>query len=198
MEVEFTARQVKISKQLRKQAEDGLERVARHLGKSAIASITFSEQKRLQIVELTIKARLLTIAAEGKADTLETALRLAIDHAENQAKRHRDRKLEKKRLPKEEKEAAAPPVTRSKTRAAAETEEKAKPVRGGAKPRKAVVEAHIVRSDDAIADNPMTLEEAVKETERNDRDLLIFHDKAGDVFVLHRNRNGEMELVELP
>jgi hypothetical protein len=44
MEVEFTARQVKISKALRVHAEEGMERIGRILGKSAHASITFSAQ----------------------------------------------------------------------------------------------------------------------------------------------------------
>jgi len=38
----------------------------------------------------------------------------------------------------------------------------------------------------------------VKEAEFRDRDLLIFHDPAGQVFVLHRRRDGQMELVEIP
>ena len=45
MEVEFTARQVKISKALRTLAEEGMERIARILGKTARASITFSAQR---------------------------------------------------------------------------------------------------------------------------------------------------------
>jgi hypothetical protein len=64
------------------------------------SSITFSALKRLQIAEVTIQARLLTIAASGEADTLEAALRKALINAENQARRHRDRRIEGKRLPK--------------------------------------------------------------------------------------------------
>ena len=101
MEVEFTARQVKVSKALRGQAEEGMERVGRILGRSATASITFSAQRHVQIVELTVQARLQTIAATGKGETLEAALKQAIDHAENQARRYRDRRLVNKRLPKE-------------------------------------------------------------------------------------------------
>ncbi len=52
MEVEFTARQVKISKALRAHAEEGMERIGRILGKTAHASITFSAQRHVQIVEL--------------------------------------------------------------------------------------------------------------------------------------------------
>jgi len=116
MEVEFTARQGKISTALRMLAEEEMERVRRILGKAARASITFSAQRHVQIVELTIQARLHTIAATGKADTADAALRQAIDHAENQARRFRDRRLESKRLPKGEKMLTAPPVARPKAR----------------------------------------------------------------------------------
>ena len=42
MEVELTARQVKISKALRTQAEEGMERIARILGKTAHCQHHFS------------------------------------------------------------------------------------------------------------------------------------------------------------
>jgi putative sigma-54 modulation protein len=209
MEVEFTARQVKISKALRTQAEEGMEPIARILGKTARASITFSAQRHVQIVELTVQARQQTIAATGKADTLDAALREAVEHAENQARRHRDRRLESKRLPKEEKVLTAPPVARPKARPA---EPEGGPVNG--KPARAkagatiamhsfpnrptVVEPHIVKSAEAIALRPMTVEEAVKDAEFRDRDLLIFRNSSGDTFVLHRRRDGQMELVEIP
>jgi putative sigma-54 modulation protein len=208
MDVEFTARKVKISKALRTQAEEGMERIARILGKNTRASLTFSAQKLLQIVEVTIQARLLKFAASGKAETQDAALRLAIEHAESQARRHRDRRIESKRLPKEEKELAAPPVTRSKAQSASlELEpEEAKPQRSGKKVRAALavpparkkyVQPHILSSDEAIAQNPMTVEEAVKDAEARDCDLLIFRDLAGSLFVLHHRRDGQVELVEI-
>jgi putative sigma-54 modulation protein len=61
-----------------------------------------------------------------------------------------------------------------------------------------VVEPHILKSAEAIVLRPMTIEEAVKEAEFRDRDLLIFHNAAGEMFVLHRRRDGQMELVEMP
>ena len=211
MEVEFTARQVKISKALRTQAEEGMERIARILGKSARVSIVFGALKRLQVAELTIQARLLTIAASGEADTLESALRKALVNAENQARRHRDRRIEGKRLPKEEKVLMAPPVSRPKARATQQEEEAAetKSVRTRKKAGaviavhsfpagKTVVEPHIVSGSEAIALKAMTIEEAVKEDEFRDRDLLIFHNASGETFVLHRRRDGQMELVEIP
>jgi len=207
MEVEFTARQVKISKALRTQAEEGMERIARILGKTARASVTFGAQRHIQIVEVTVQVRTQTFAATGKADALDAALKTAIDHALNQARRYRDKRLESKRLPKEEKVLTAPPVARPKARTAQPAAEGAgKSTRSKARasiavhsfPNKAtVVEPHILKSGEAISHKPMTIEEAVKDTEFRDRDLLIFHNPAGEMFVLHRRRDGQMELVEI-
>ena len=208
MEVDFTARQVKISRALRTQAEEGMERIARILGKTARASMTFGAQRHVQIVELTVQLRLQTIVATGKADTLDAALKEAIDHAVNQARRYRDRRLESKRLPKEEKVLTAPPVSRIKSRASQPPAEaaEAKSARARARTsiavhsfpnRPTVVEPHILKSADAISMKPMTIEEAVKEAEFRDRDLLIFRNAAGEMFVLHRRRDGQMELVEI-
>jgi putative sigma-54 modulation protein len=188
MEVEFTAKQMRISKvlrtALRAQAEEGMERIGRIMGKTAHASITFSAQRQVQIVELTVQARAQKIAAAGKAATLDAALREAMEHAENQALRFRDRRLGNKRLPKEEKVLTAPPVTRSKARVAqpAEEGEEQKPGRNGTKAkasiavhsfpsRATVVEPHILKNGEAIALKPMTIEEAVKDTEFRSADL---------------------------
>jgi putative sigma-54 modulation protein len=185
-----------------------MERVGRILGRSATASITFSAQRHVQIVELTVQARLQTIAATGKGETLEAALKQAIDHAENQARRYRDRRLVNKRLPKEEKVLTALPVARPKARVAPLISEGVET--GPARPKArasiavhsfpasaTVVEPHILKSGEAIAIKPMTIEEAVKDAEFRDRDLLIFRNPAGEMFVLHRRRDGQMELVEI-
>src|SRR5580692_7735185 len=212
MEVELTARQVRISKALRTQAEEGMDRIARILGKTTSAAITIRVQRHLHIVEVTVKARLQTIVAAGQGDSQEAALRDALAHVEHQALRYRDRHLTRKRLPKEEKMLSVPPVTRPKSRPALQEQSNGiaeKSGRGSAKPRASiavhsfparptVVEPHIVKSGEAIALRPMTLEEAVKETEFRDRDLLVFRNAAGELFVLHRRRDGQMELVEIP
>lgn len=207
MEVELTARQVKVSKALRTQAEEGMDRIARILGKTTTASVIFRVQRHLQISELTIKARLQTIVAKGAADTMESALRAALAHAEHQALRYRDRNLTRKRLPKEEKIMTAPPVARPKSRAAAPDESNGNGRQSGTRaaiavhsfPAKAaIVEPHIVSSGEAIAIAPMTIEEAVKDTEFRDRDLLVFRNHRGNLYVLHRRRDGQMELVEIP
>jgi putative sigma-54 modulation protein len=210
MDLALTARKGKISKSLRTQAEEGMERIGRVLGRTARASIIFSAQRHLHLVELTVQARTQKIAATGKGVTPDAALREAISHAEHQAHRYRDRRLVNKRLPKVEKVLTAPPVTRPKARIDPDAEaEESKPARPAANARAsiaihsfpsnaAVVEPHVLKNGEAIALRPMTIEEAVKDAEFRDRDLLIFHTAAGDMFVLHRRRDGQMELVEIP
>ena len=61
-----------------------------------------------------------------------------------------------------------------------------------------IAEPHIVRSTDSVALRPMTLEEAVKEAEFRDREVFMFRDNRGNVKVLHRKRDGKMELIEEP
>jgi putative sigma-54 modulation protein len=208
MDVEFTARGVKISKAVRAQAEEGMERIGRILGRAAHGSVTFSEQRHLHIVELTVQARTQKLAATGKGNEPEAALRQALSHAENQARKYKDRKIETKRLPKEEKIMTAPPVARPKARATPDAEaSEGKPARGKARasiavhsfPAKAtVVEPHIIKNGECFALKPLTIEEAVKDAEFRDRDLLIFRDPAGETYVLPRRRDGQMERVEIP
>jgi putative sigma-54 modulation protein len=208
MEMAMTARKGKISKALRTQAEEGMVRIGRILGRTARVSITFSAQRHIHVVELTVQARTQKIAATGKANAQDAALREAIEHAEHQANRYRDRRLVSKRLPKDEKVLTAPPVARPKTRQDPDSEDGG-PARLAAKARTSiavhsfparatVVEPHILKNGEAIAISPMTIEEAVKDAEFRDRDLLIFRTSSGDMFVLHRRRDGQMELVEIP
>ncbi len=59
-------------------------------------------------------------------------------------------------------------------------------------------EPHVSRSTDSVALRPMSLEEAVKEAAFRDRDVFVFRDMKGQAMVLHRKRDGKMELIEVP
>ena len=59
-------------------------------------------------------------------------------------------------------------------------------------------EAHVVTTQDSVALRPMTLEEAVKECEFRDREVFVFRDNNGKVKVLHRTKDGRIELIEAP
>jgi len=207
MEVEFTARQVSVPKSVRSQAEEGLERIARILGRGARASVVFRAQRHLQIAELTIKARVQTIEAAGKADTLEAALRIAIQHAENQALKYRDRQFEKKRMPKLDKVMTAPPVVQAKRGAQPEgVHENGRLTRAKVKTEipvhsfpasRAFVEPHILASGEAIAVKPMSIEDAAAEIGDGSDAVIVFRNSASDtVTVLYRRPDGHLGLIE--
>ena len=65
-------------------------------------------------------------------------------------------------------------------------------------PQLRTTETHVVKNHDAVAMRPLTLEEAVKEAEFKDREVFVFRDKEGRVRVLHRTKDGKMELIEAP
>jgi putative sigma-54 modulation protein len=61
-----------------------------------------------------------------------------------------------------------------------------------------LAEPHLVRSSDGVAIRPMSLEEAVKEAAFRDREVFVFRDHGGQALVLHRKRDGKMEVIEVP
>ncbi|MFC5865604.1 HPF/RaiA family ribosome-associated protein [Acidicapsa dinghuensis] len=228
MEVEITARQVKVSKGLKAGAEEGIGRIGLILGKITSAAFTFRAERHLQIVEISLQSRNHNIVAHGEGATQESALRQALVHAEQQAQKFRDRTRTRKRLPKLATAIPEPRVPRKavRVRRSVGLEHGTEPspedhfshgnghrapiARPPGKKTKAaitvhsfpgkpmVVEPHILSAAEALAIRPMTVEEAVKEAEFQDRDLLIFRTPAGDLYVLHRRRDGKMEMVEVP
>jgi putative sigma-54 modulation protein len=212
MQIEYTGRQVTITRALRAQAEAGIERILKILGRVTSAHIILSATKYRQTAEVTIKTRLSKIVGISVSTSMESSLRDALEKAETQAIRSRKKLQAKKRQPKEEKLTAEPQLSRprrpaklpvaSEAAAAAKSSENGRgktviPVTVHSFPIKAAVqEPHIVRSTDSVALRPMTIEEAVKEAEFRDRDVFVFRDNKGSVKVLHRKRDGKMELIE--
>lgn len=218
MQVEYTGRQVTVTRSLRAIADAGVERIAKILGKVTSAHVILSATKYRQTAEVTIKTRLSKIVGVAECANMETSLRDALDKAETQAVRARKKLQAKKRQPKEEKITAEPQLLRPRrpakphtAEAAAATEAPAPKSNGNGRGKvivpvtvhsfpasNPVQEPHITRSTDSVALRPMTLEEAVKEAEFRDRDVFVFRDNEGGVKVLHRKRDGKMELIEAP
>jgi putative sigma-54 modulation protein len=217
MPVECTGRQVAITQPLRTLAEEGVERIARILGKITSAHVILTAEKYRQIAEVTVKTRLCALVALCESShSMETALHDALAKAEGQATRHKDRLRTRKRKPKQEKQVEEPAVARSGRGSATQGKvaktnhangngngkghaQPALPVTVHSFPaRVPIPEPHVVRSQDSVALRPMTLEEAVKEAEFRDREVFVFRDNEGNVKVLHRKRDGKMELIEAP
>lgn len=208
MQVEFTGRQVTITKKLRAQAEHELERLERILGKTASVHIILTSEKNRQIAEVTATTKQANIVAKCESTTAASALQAALEKAKEQAVRQKERFLAKKRQPKEEKIAAEIPVHKTHRAGkdgngkAADNGKVAKtsvPVVIHSFPSKSEIhEPHVVRTVDSVALRPMTLEEAVKEAAFRDREVFLFRNHEGTLLVLHRKRDGKMELIEAP
>jgi putative sigma-54 modulation protein len=184
------------------------------------AKVILSAEKYRHSAEITINTRQHSFVGLSESTSMDIALREAIAKAETQAIRHKDKLRARKRKPKEEKTLEDPQLTRTHRTgrsiaiaAAAEPEIKpranaangngrtkpAPPVTVHSFPAKTpIAEPHVVRSIDSIAMRPMSLEEAVKEAEFRDREVFVFRDHRGGIKVLHRKRDGKMELIEVP
>jgi putative sigma-54 modulation protein len=219
MQAEYTGRQLTITPALRRLGDEGIERITKLLPKVVGAHIVLTSEKYRKTADVAVKMRAGKIVGFAESNNMEQALREALDRAETQAIRYRKRQHAIKRQPRDEKvpHEVMPVRARkaSRTRGlAAESSDGAAPptVTNGKRPSKTVVpvtvhtfpakrpiaEPHIVRSLDSVALRPMTIEEAVKEAEFRDRDVFVFRNPEGVICVLHRKRDGKMELIEAP
>ncbi len=208
MEVEYTGRQTTVTRKLKSQAEAGLERIAKIIGNSANVHVILCKDKYRHNAEVTVQTRHQKLVASCEATDMEVALRDALAKLEQQAIRHKKRFGTIKRHPKTEGKgsaaesvASAAPVKATSVKVAAKTSvgRKAVPMLVHSFPSLSPLsEPHVVRSNDAVALRPMSLEEAVKEAAFRDRDVFVFRDHGGQAMVLCRKRDGKMELIEVP
>jgi putative sigma-54 modulation protein len=203
----------------RRLGDEGIERIVKLLPKAVAAHIVLTTEKYRKTADVTVKMRAGKIVGFGESNNMDVALREALGKAESQAIRWRKRMHAIKRQPKDEKlpHEVLPVRARkaSRTRVAEEPEgdvavavaktngkrssSTVLPVTVHTFPAKSPIpEPHIVRSADSVALRPMTVEEAVKEAEFRDRDVFVFRNNEGTVCVLHRKRDGKMELIEAP
>jgi putative sigma-54 modulation protein len=219
MQAEYTGRQLSITPALRRLGDEGMERIAKLLPRIVGAHIVLTSEKYRKTADVAIKMRAGKIVGFAESNNAESALREALERAETQAIRFRKRWNALKRQPKEEKlpHEVMPVRQRKSSRPRVEPEDNGNLVAAASKTngkrparqvvpvtvhtfpaRRPIPEPHVVRSSDSVALRPMTIEEAVKEAEFRDRDVFVFRNTEGTVCVLHRNRDGKMELIEAP
>ncbi|MBI2679208.1 MAG: ribosome-associated translation inhibitor RaiA [Candidatus Koribacter versatilis] len=199
MRVEFTGRQYEITPTVRKHVEQSLNKLEKILGTTFDSHVILAAEKHRHIAEITITVRNHPIVGIAETAEMMAAIGEALDRIERQAVKYKGRMRAKKRGARNKRwaePAAEAPVTQVAVGSNAST---AVPVVVHGYP--AVVrmtEAHVVKSDDSVALRPLTLEEAIKECEFRDREVFVFRDREGRVKVLHRTKDGKMELIEAP
>ena len=203
MNVEYTGRHYEITPAIRKEVETGLTKLRKILGDRFETKVILTVEKHRHKAEITISPRNGPIVGLAQAKDMAIAVSQALDHLERQAVKYKTRWQSKKRSARKTEEVKkwnghSPQPEAVQTKVGL-TEETAVAVAVHRYPAVArTTEVHLVRSDEAVAMRPMTLEEAIKEAHFRDRDVFVFRDPKGKVMILHRTRDGKMELIEAP
>lgn len=201
MNVEYTGRQFEITPTTRKQVEGGLQKLEKILGSNFDTHVILSTEKRRYIAEITVAVRNhAPIVGLSEATDMTTAVGGALDRIERQAVKYKTRWKSKKRQARKKLEQNGRPEEEVTVAIAVGGDlTTAVPVKVHSFPSvPRVSEAHIVKSSDSVSYKPLTVEEAVKEAEFRDREVFVFRDPEGRVKVLHRKKDGRMELIEAP
>jgi len=202
MNVEYTGRHYEVTPAIRKDVESGLTKIRKILGDKFETKVVLAVEKRRHKAEITISPRNGPIVGLAQAGDMPSAISEALDHLEKQAVKYKTRWRTQKR---HNHKSPSPKKWRG------ETPQETLGIAVGLSETTSVdvvvhkfpavartTEVHLVRSEDAVAMHPMTLEEAIKEAHFRDRDVFVFRDPKGKVMVLHRTRDGKMELIEAP
>ncbi len=197
MNVEYTGRQYEITPIIRKEVETGLNKIRKILGDKFETKVVLAVEKHRHKAEITISPRNGPIVGLAQATDMLSAVHEALDHLQKQALKYKTKWLSKKRKAgkkfngQSEQETAEAGVGLTESTSVSVTVHKFPAVAR-------TTEVHLVHAKDSVALRPMTLEEAIKEAHFRDRDVFVFRDPKGKLMVLHRTREGKMELIEAP
>jgi len=198
MTVEYTGRHYEVTPANRKDVEAGLSKIRKILRNKFDTKVVLAVEKHRHKAEITINSRVGPLVGLAQAGDMKAAIGEALDHLEKQAVKSKTRIITRKRRNHNGKwSEQAPPEPLVKSAAASAAPSASMVVHKFPAVAKST-EVHLVRSDEAVAIRPMTLEEAIKEAHFRDRDVFVFRDPKGKVMVLHRTRDGKMELIEAP
>ena len=197
MNVEYTGRQYEIPSTIRKEVETGLTKIRKILGDRFETKVILAVEKHRHKAEITINPPNGTIVGLAQATDMVSAVNDALDHLHKQALKYKTKWLSKKRKAAKKFNGQALEENIEAVLGLAESTTVSVTVHKFPSVAK-TTEVHLVRSADSVALRPMTLEEAIKEAHFRDRDVFVFRDPKGKLMVLHRTRDGKMELIEAP
>jgi putative sigma-54 modulation protein len=197
MSVEYTARKYEITPTIRKEVETGINKIRKILGDRFETKVTLAVEKRRHKAEITIDPPHGPIVGIAQTSDMISAVNEALDHLQKQALKHKTKWLSKKR--KAVKKFDGQSIEENIEAALGLAENATFSVLVHKFPSVArTTEVHLVQAKDSVALRPLTLEEAIKEAHFRDKDVFIFRDPQGRLMVLHRTRDGKMELIEAP
>ena len=197
MNVEYTARKYEITPTIRREVETGLNKIRKILGDRFETKVILAVEKRQHKAEITINPPNGPIVGLAQTTDMVSAVNEALDHLQRQALKYKTKWLSKKR--KAGKKFDGQLLEDNIQAALGLAENATVSVLVHKFPSVArTTEVHLVHARDSVALHPMTLEEAIKEAHFRDKDVFVFRDPKGKLMILHRTREGKMELIEAP
>jgi putative sigma-54 modulation protein len=197
MNVEYTARKYVITPSIRREVEIGLNKIRKILGDRFETKVILAVEKRQHKAEITIDPPNGPIVGLAQTGDMASAVSEALDHLQKQAVKYKTKWLSKKR--RAVKKFDGQSLQDNIEAALGLAENATVSVLVHKFPSVArTTEVHLVHAKDSVALRPMTLEEAIKEAHFRDKDVFVFRDPQGKLMVLHRTRDGKMELIEAP
>lgn len=177
MTIVYTGRKAGLTPALKRVAEAKLEKLEKVLGDILDARVILTREKHRQVAEIIVKAKNRTLTAKGEATEFGEAIGIAGDRLLAQARRHSDRRTDRRRG------------------------------RGPWKaPRRAAVAAEPADAVAALPDvvrlgsfrvRPMSVREALLRARDQEPEVLVFRDLASEqVAFLYRRPDGQYGLVE--
>jgi putative sigma-54 modulation protein len=199
MNVEYTARKYRITPTIRNEVETGLNKIRKILGDRFETKVILAVEKRQHKAEITIDPPNGPIVGIAQTTDMASAVNEALDHLQKQALKYKTKWLSKKRKAVKKFDGQSLELEEHIEAALGLTESATVSVLVHKFPSVArTTEVHLVHAKNSVALRPMTLEEAIKEAHFRDRDVFVFRDPKGKLMILHRTREGKMELIEAP
>jgi putative sigma-54 modulation protein len=191
MQVSVTFRHIEATAALREHAERRVERIAKYVHRPIDAHVILSVSKRRHVAEIVFNADRTTLSAKEETGDLYSAIDVAADKVEQQARKHTSKLKSHK----------GPTRTASPRRAAAPLPPTAATGPG--------LRMDVIRADtfqrrngpDVIKSTrlpvkPMSVEEAVMQMDLMGNEFLVFRDAATDVLsVVYRRKDGNYGLI---
>ena len=193
MRVEYTGRHYEVTPANRKEVEGGLSKIRKVLRDRFETKVVLAVEKHRHKAEITISSRIGPLVGLAQAGDMTAAIGQALEHLEKQALKNKTRIITRKRRLHSQWNGKAGDEQSGRARSESDSTmvQKFPAVAKG-------MEIHLVRTGDAVSLRPMTLEEGIKEAHFRDRDVFVFRDPKGQLMILHRTRDGRMELIEAP
>lgn len=186
MNIEFTARRVKLAEGVREIVEKKLAKLEKVVPRDAQAHVIVRAEKKSVSVEVTVTSGQRVWTATETGDDQLTVTHLVMDHIALQAKKAKSRVREEKKHRASPVKTDWEPQPEKQARRAPKNSGQAAREMGGLRPPRR----------ENITAVPMFEEDALDKFSAGTRDVLVYRDPADETFrVLYRRRDGSLGVL---